>query len=155
MTTIAVSRDVMAADSLVTFPGQRNYLAAKLWREGASIFGAVGDAKAIAQFRRWLEGGRPPETEPDFDEDVEFAAVELSEGGIFVWDQGLYPEQLQDTEQTYAIGSLGAGAALYCMRVHKDDPVKAVVQACRICTESGLPVMWMKTDGTQGATDGD
>ncbi len=149
MTTIACDRTTMAADSLVTCSGQRNYLTAKIWRQGNSIFGAAGDCAAIAKFRRWMDAGQPADA-PEFDDDADLEAIELRPNGIYIWDTGLYPDKLEDEEQNYAIGSIGSGVALYVMRVLNQGPVEAVREACRVDTESGAPVRFMKLDCTEG-----
>jgi hypothetical protein len=162
MTTIACNRDMMAADSLVTCGSQRNYQTSKIWRHGRSIFGAAGDSKAIAAFRRWIGSYAPgwPAmlrglADAGFADGADFSALELRDDGIYIWDSGLFPDRLEDEEQNYAIGSIGAGVALYCMRVLHDGPVKAVTEACRVCTESGPPVRWMKLNGEEGEAHGD
>ena len=150
MTTIACDRTTMAADSLVTCSGSRNCQTAKIWRHHRSIFGACGDCPAIAKFRRWVEAGMPQTEVPTFDDDADLGVLELRPDGIYIWDVGLFPDRLEDAEQNYATGSIGAGVALYAMRVLNMSPADAMREACRVDTESGAPVRYLTLDGTGG-----
>lgn len=148
MTTIACNRDIIVADSLVTCNELTNYKARKLYRVGGSIFGVSGDNDAIAKFMHWQRQADKNER-PAFNETSDLAVLELRGDGLYLWDTDMYPEQIDDDEQNYAVGS-GHILALYIMRELKQSPEKAISEVCKIDTLCAPPVRWMKLDGSEG-----
>lgn len=135
MTTIAANRQCMAADRKVT-NGDASFHAIKIRRVGRAIVGCAGHNTAIAKFIRWLEAGGKPEDIPKFkDEDLE--ALVLTPAGLFTYDIGCEPDEIQDP--AYAIGT-GKQAALVAMRCYRASPKRAVECACAVDNDTEGPV---------------
>jgi hypothetical protein len=129
MTTIAVNRECMAADTRVVTGGSY-YHAHKLFRLGNSIVGTSGDGFACLLFLKWFQTlQRNPITlrkllGEDFDP-YDIFMVELNPGGIVLWTGHGVGERILDDQ--YATGS-GGMAALEAMR-HGATPKEAVARA--------------------------
>lgn len=139
MTTVAVTREAMAADTRVV-TGSSFYHANKIFRVGPSLLGTAGSGFACLAFVEWFKS---PRRNPqvlhkmfgDYDRD-DILIAELNPSGIFLWDGWGYPERINDS--FYAIGS-GAMAALEAMR-NGVDPDDAVRRAVAHDENTGAPV---------------
>lgn len=132
MTTIAVSRTGMAADSQFTFQGLVTK-GAKIFKVGSDIIGFCGDVESGIAFVEWKKGGEKP---ADIDEDFE-AYVLTGDGKIFWYGQKLIPVPVK--EKFAALGS-GSHIAIGSM-MEGATPEKAVRNACKVDTGSCLPVV--------------
>lgn len=135
MTTIAVNREMMVADSKVTMEAKtqdRVYQAQKLWvTKKGDIIGCAGPNEEIEAFIRWY-GSR--KKKPRFQE-LE-AVVLTKKGEIIAYDETLAKDTI--TGLFYAIGS-GGQAALGAMEAGASI-TQAIEIACRVDPSSGLPV---------------
>ena len=112
MTTIICNRKGMAADKMCQF--LENFTTTKIVRlESGSLVATAGDACKGVQFVKWKNGGDKPEWE----DETEFVALELTNGRIFVYTPALEPLSVED--EVYAIGS-GAGYALVSYKYTQD-----------------------------------
>lgn len=144
MTTIAVNRECIAADTRV-INGGPFYHAPKLFRVGQSILGTAGDGFGCLAFVEWFKSPRrnPATLHKMFVEydrnDVLIA--ELNPGGIYLWNGWGYPERINDP--MYAIGS-GSMAALEAMRngATPEDSIKRA-QAHDEATGAPVQVEWL------------
>lgn len=146
MTTIAVNRKMMAADSKVAIADQGggiafSYPAKKIFRTKAGIIGAAGDSGLCSQFIEWAKTGFKPSARPLFrtvaqEEGTLFALV-LTPDGIDFFDPS-YPEPERIEADFFAIGS-GAAAARVAMMLGADPPW-AVELACAVDDNSGPPI---------------
>lgn len=139
MTTIACNLEMIVGDSLVSHDdiGTGAYLGMKLHRIGNSIFGEAGeDCSGIGIALDWLRMGKHRADPPYPIEDSDWNLLELAADGIFVWDTWLRREPVY--EPNMAIGS-GRKVALYCMRVLKYDPLKAVAEAAKVDHHTRAP----------------
>ncbi len=139
MTTIAVKDGVMAADTLVTCGGPYTHMN-KIQRIGTvSIAGICGEAFLGAILLDWLRTKRNPAMlhkiiPPDSRDSAD--VIELTPGGIVLWNGWGVPLRLLDKQ--YAIGS-GAMAAMSAM-LNGDSAEQAVRMATRMDEYSGLPI---------------
>ena len=139
MTTLAVNRECMAADTRVVTGGSY-YHAPKIFRIGTSILGTAGDGFPCLAFVDWF---RSPQRKPlvlhrifnDYDRDSIWI-VELNPGGIHFWNGWGYAEKILD--EFFAVGS-GGQAALEAMR-HGLTPEEAVARATTHDENTGAPV---------------
>lgn len=134
MTTIAVSRNQMAADQRVT-DGNRRFRGKKIRRIGGAVVGCAGDGASIAKFIRWLEEGQQDDP-PKFAKDAELEAIVLTPAGIFAYGTDCVPEEVLDP--FYACGT-GAEAALGAMHMGA-DPRRAVEVAALVDNSTGGPI---------------
>ena len=131
MTTIVVSRSMMAADSLVNDCGTR-MCANKIKRVRGDLIGYCGEMSQGLQFMR-LYGGNVKEME-ELAFDDEFSAIVLTKAGrIVVYEARLEPIEVRD--KFYAIGSVQA-AALGAMHMGA-DPIEAVKIASKVDIYTG------------------
>jgi 20S proteasome alpha/beta subunit len=139
MTTIAITREAMAADTRV-ITGGSFYHANKIFRIGQSLVGTAGDGFACLAFVEWFKS---PRRNPqvlhkmfgDTDRD-EIIVAELNPSGIHLWNGWGYPEKINDPY--YAIGS-GGMVALEALR-NGADPDDAVRRAVAHDEATGAPV---------------
>ena len=128
MTTIAVNRECMAADTRVT-TGASYYHSPKIFRIGDTLWGTAGDAFACLAVIDWL---KTPKRSPfllhrafaDHDRDSVLLVGLGPEGITLLTGWGTFERVLDDQ---IAIGS-GSMAALEAMR-HGSDPEMAVKRA--------------------------
>jgi hypothetical protein len=129
MTTIAATRELMAADRHVTysasFCGE-----SKIWVAKASVWGAAGPSAKGLAFKAWTlgKGRRPDFSKPDEDEETEvkLEVLQLSPKGLFLWVNGDLPDPIH--EGFYAIGSGAAyamGALSMCATLEQAITVAA------------------------------
>jgi ATP-dependent protease HslVU (ClpYQ) peptidase subunit len=145
MTTIAVNKDMMAADSKCTL-GSVAFSTPKLFRKNGAIIGCAGSTAPANRFVKWYGTDDPV---PDFgkkfdgdDEDIDFEAVVLTdEGRIFYYEyqRGFEPNEIID-EKGFAIGS-GGESALTALRVYSATPTEAVEAACQVNEDTAGPVV--------------
>lgn len=139
MTTLAVNRECIAADTRVVTGGSY-YHASKLFRVGQSILGTAGDGFACLGFVEWFKSPRrnPGQLHKMFGEidRHEIIVIELNPGGIYLWNGWGFPERINDPY--YATGS-GGMAALEAMRDGK-QPEEAVRRAISHDENTGGPV---------------
>lgn len=139
MTTVAITREAIAADTRVV-TGSSYYHAPKIFRVGQSLLGTAGSGFACLAFVEWFKS---PRRNPqvlhkifgEYDRD-DILIAELNPAGIFLWDGWGYPEKINDPY--YAIGS-GAMAALEALR-NGLDPDDAVRRAVAHDENTGSPV---------------
>lgn len=141
MTTIALTREEICADSCFSFDGAGTdmFTTDKLYRIGVAIFGEAGDSAVTAKIIKWLQRGADSEREPAFTDDERAAGaavVELAPDGIFLWDTALM--RLPVKEPNFAIGS-GRKVALFCMRFLDMTPFEAVQSASLVCAYTKPP----------------
>jgi ATP-dependent protease HslVU (ClpYQ) peptidase subunit len=134
LTTIACDLKEMAADSCVTYDdigvGTGQYASKKLHRIGKSLFGERGESTAeVPLVLEWIRGGCKQKRRPTLTKNADFFLLELSPKGIFLWTHHLARDPVY--EPNFAIGS-GTKAALYCMRVLKMSPRRAVEEAAKV-----------------------
>lgn len=134
MTTIAASRNQMAADQRVT-DGVRRFRGRKIRRIGDVVVGCAGSGPAIAKFLRWLESGKQDDP-PKMGKDDELEAIVLTPAGLFIYDTSLEAEECLDP--FYAVGT-GAEAALGAMHMGA-DPRRAVEVAALVDNSTGGPI---------------
>lgn len=140
MTTIAVSRSEMAADSrtanedglIISDETQ------KIVRIGGDIIGCEGDDDYITEFLTWYDGDFSPQGRPEGIEHNQFAAVVLTAGGQLIkYFARCYPLVHSGpwltlgSGQDIATGALAMGAT----------PKQAVEIACRYNVWTGGPVV--------------
>jgi 20S proteasome alpha/beta subunit len=139
MTTIAISREAMAADTRVVTGGSY-WHEDKIFHIGNALFGTAGDGFACLAFLEWYKSPRrnPLELHKMFAEhDRDSVLVfELNPGGIYAWNGWGFPAKLND--DMYAGGS-GGMAALEAMR-HGMTPDEAVKRAIAHDENTGSPV---------------
>ena len=139
MTTIAVTREAMAADTRVVNGGSF-YHANKIFRIGQSLIGTAGDGFACLAFVDWFKSPRrnPQVLHKMFAEldRSEILIAELNPSGIYLWNGWGYPERINDPY--YSIGS-GSMAALEALR-NGLDPDDAVRRAMAHDENTGAPV---------------
>lgn len=131
MTTIAVNKKSMAADSQFT---HQNLITRgdKIFKLGDDIIGYCGDVESGTSFIDWKKGGeKPAELEEDFE------AFVLSKSGQITW-YGSKMIALPIKEKFTAIGS-GSHLAIGAMYAGL-SPEEAVKIACKVDTFSCLPV---------------
>ena len=138
MTTIAVNRECMAADTRVS-TGGAHYHANKIFRIGCSLFGTAGDGDMGLVMIDWLRTARNRQRLykewADY-ERSEVWLVELNPGGIYLWTGWGVPERLN--EERFAIGS-GQLAALQALDSGL-SPEDAVRSSIRYDQYSGEPL---------------
>ena len=138
MTTIACTRECMAADTRVSTEGA-HYHANKIFRIGVSLFGTAGHGDMGLVMIDWLKTARNRQTLykqlGDY-ERSEVMLIELNPGGIYLWTGWGVPEKLNDAR--FAIGS-GHMAALAALD-RGDSPEDAVRGATHYDQYSGEPV---------------
>lgn len=139
MTTIAISRECIAADTRV-ITGGSYWHENKVFRIGNSLFGTAGDGFGCLAFLEWYKSPRrnPAELHKAFGEidRDDILIFELNPGGIYAWNGWGYPAKLLD--DMYAGGS-GGMAALEAMR-HGLTPEQAVHRAIAHDENTGSPV---------------
>lgn len=140
MTTIAVNRECMAADTRVV-NGNSYYHADKIFRVGNSLLGTAGDSFMCLAFVEWFKSPRrnPFELHKLIGEEGdrnEIVIAELNAGGIYLWNGWGYPEKLNDP--AFAIGS-GGMPALEAMR-NGHTPEEAVRRATLHDENTGAPI---------------
>lgn len=127
MTTIAWDGKFLAADSQETTDGiALKCTEPKIRKIGDVFVACAGDSGTIAEFERWVEGGRLEEDTPSLDEKESFAAFVLEKSGKMV----SYEEEMKPfvVPIPYAIGS-GWKAALTLM-VSGMSSVEAIETIC-------------------------
>lgn len=133
MTTIATDGKTIAADSRTTgmWIGQHE----KIFGIGDSLFGVAGAMSRAMKVVDWLAAGCPAESRPETEDD--FAILQLSGKGIWIWDSTLRPVQMGTPYA--AIGS-GAPFALGAMLAGK-SPRQAVEIAAKLDECTGPPII--------------
>ncbi len=131
MTTIAVSRDSMAGDSLVDDGGIRSKTT-KIFKVNGDLLGIAGALGEGLEFIDWYQD---PDNDPPI---LPSCNVVILKKNKTIWtiDSTNWPIKVK--EKFYAIGS-GAAAALGAMYAGK-TPAEAVKIACKIDMNTGLPV---------------
>lgn len=139
MTTVAITREAMAADTRV-IAGGSFYHANKIFRIGQSLIGTAGDGFACLAFVEWFKSPRRNAqtlhkmfAEQDRDD---ILIAELNPSGIYLWNGWGFPERINDPY--FAIGS-GGMAALEALR-NGLDPDDAVRRAMAHDESTGAPV---------------
>lgn len=139
MTTIAINRECMAADTRV-ITGGSYWHENKVFRVGNSLFGTAGDGFACLAFLAWYQSPRrnPLELQKMFAEQDrnDILIFELNPGGIYAWNGWGFPAKLLDDE--YAGGS-GGMAALEAMR-RGAAPDEAIRSATAHDENTGAPI---------------
>ena len=136
MTTIAVNRKEMAADSRSSDDTVYYATEGKITRVGKDLIGACGNLDSISKFLHWYETKGDM---PDFEDD-DFEAAALTHEGIFIYCNSCRPRKLIDP--FYATGS-GQQAALAAMHLGH-CPRRAVEIAIRCDKNSGPPVVVLR-----------
>lgn len=140
MTTIVANLECMAADTRVSCEGAPHYHADKIFRIGDSLFGTAGDGSMCLLMIDWLRGTRKNRLSLyklwDDYERSDFWILELSPGGLYLWNGWAVPEKLN--ERRYAIGT-GAQAAMHAIDTGR-SPEDAVRGAISYDQYSGEPV---------------
>jgi len=135
----------MAGDTRVGW-GEVNddtYQAVKLFmsKQVGAIYGMSGEnCTGAIRAIEWLQSDRNLEARPhppEYEHDWDWKLLELSRGGIAVYNEYLEREPIIGS--CAAIGS-GAKVALYCMRYLNMSPAEAVREACKVDHHSELPV---------------
>lgn len=140
MTTIAANRECMAGDQRMTDAGPFGHTL-KIQRIGLSLFGMCGEAHRCHVLLEWLktpQRNRPQLYKAFADEDGRYAIelMEISPGGIFLWNGWGVPLPILDKH--WAIGS-GAMAAMAAMKAGH-DPEEAVRIAAQLDEATGPPI---------------
>ena len=134
MTTIAVSRVAMAADSRTRWDtGEFLTCDDKIEEIGESLVGCAGDVAAIFKFLQWFRN--QDRERPEFD-DKNFDAVVLDSTGIYLYAGTTYPSRIRDPDFAIGTGSMAAKAAMLCGKT----PAEAVAIAIKCDKNSGGPV---------------
>lgn len=131
MTTIAVNREGMACDSLISW-GEGEFATCddKVIRIGDELVGSAGDTANIFKFLEWYRrGGERPEV----DGDKSFEVVILSKKGIYIFVNSTYPMRLGDAIYATGSGAMAAKAAMLCGKT----PEEAVAIAIKCDKNSG------------------
>lgn len=139
MTTIIADakRGVLVSDSrITTFGSLTQYGAEKLYRISKAVYGEAGDVEDSLKFRRWVLDGQPKAGRPKYTGDT-FNVLELTKGGLYLWDYTLARQEMRETE--YAIGS-GQAIALYVMRVLGKTAEEAIEEVAKIDIHTAGPV---------------
>lgn len=133
MTTIAITRKAVAADTLCSFgDGTPSYHSVKIFKQGDDIYGAAGSCAATTQFYEWFRRGCPPMENPALpsDGDAEskdgFIGFVANEEGIFIYNALCDPDKLLN--EFYAIGTGGSYAMVELAQ--GKSPTLAVLRAC-------------------------
>lgn len=145
MTTIAVNRREMAADSMgsVEHNGY-SYALQKIRRVGDKVVGFSGQMQGIQRFLRWMEEGEDYEDLPEFDAEADdFTAIVLDADGIRRYEGSCFPIVVLDPFHATGNGAQAALAAMRCGR----NPREAVELACEINPHTGPPVVSMTIGG--------
>lgn len=130
MTTIAVNKEMMAADTLCDLNGLKTRCN-KIFRKGDGIIGTAGDSQEGMEFVEWYgtDGERP-----EFGED--FEAIVLTDKGMFWYGKKGIAEKIE--EEYFAIGA-GSHIAISYMD-HNATPAQAVYAACMRTVGSEPPI---------------
>lgn len=146
MTTIAVNRECMAADTRCSTECGVSYPVQKIFRIGQSLFGTAGAASMGLIFIEWLKTARNRQqlykqwSEENYYRE-EIWIVELNPQGIFLWDGWGVPEKI--LLDRFAIGSGGkAATALLNQDFTPEAAVKAAVNV-DIYTQEPIHVEWL------------
>ena len=143
MTTIACTRKEIAADTRVTWDGvgKDNFSAIKLYAGNGCIYGVTGgNATGSLHAIKWLQDGAPADFRPippEYENDWDWKLIELSKGGIAIYNE--YLERETTLEPVLAVGS-GRKVALYCMKYLGMSPAEAVREACKVDMWSDAPI---------------
>jgi hypothetical protein len=116
---------MMAADKRVT--GAPMFKATKIQRIRGSLFGGAGNVEQILKMFEWF---RNPDMKPDWKFETDFAILQLSHEGLFLWGPEMIampvglPYYAVGSGAEYALGAMECGApADEAIRVaHKFDP---------------------------------
>lgn len=144
MTTIACNLHEIAADTRCTEEGVGVdvYSTVKLYSaKSGAIYGLTGEnCDGSLRAIEWLQGDRLTETKPhppEYEHDWSWRLIELSAGGIAVYNT--YLERDPTLEPFLAVGS-GRKVAMYCMKVLRMSPAEAVREACKMDHWSEVPI---------------
>lgn len=143
MTTIVVTRSLMAADSRVSVDTESAFRSQKkIRRFGDRIVGACGSSGAIQEFFKALEEGT--QFKGIAKNSLEFAGLILDRNGIWFVDDTGAVDSID--EPFYAIGS-GAGVAIGAMSLGA-TPLKALKVAAKWDTATGEPFTSLRLRGS-------
>lgn len=117
MTTIAYARNVMAADSQITFSDGSRLQVKKLRRlPDGSIFGGAGDVPAINKLERWAGVGLVKRRRPRFGKAESADAILIKpDGSIWMFGAAIDPEKIEaefiaiGSGSDFAMGAMAAG----------------------------------------------
>jgi len=148
MTTVVANLEGMAADTRVSVDGSAFYHANKIFRIGNSLFGTAGDGMMCLVMLEWLRSSQRSRHAlyRHWTENTERSAcwlLELSPGGLFIWDGWGCPEKIN--EKRYAIGS---GQLPALTKLDDGGSLEDAVRAgAKYDQYSGLPIQveWLKT----------
>lgn len=138
MTTIVCNRQGMAADKRIS--GQAMFKSTKIYRVNGSLIGFAGNVEQALRFVEWR---RTPEQKPQFFDNNNFEALELTPNGELIW-WGSEMVGVEIEDDFYAIGS-GSHLALGAMAMGA-TPKEAIKVASRwdVATGSEIQVMSLK-----------
>ena len=137
MTTIAIKDGFICADSLTTFGHERSMQPAEKLVVGSSAVYAISGLASIgAELVKWHEAGADPKQMPVIGSGEKWALLVAKREGVFLYQvDAPYPFQVRPP---FGIGS-GAEFAMGAMMAGASAE-RAVEIACRLSTNSGLPV---------------
>lgn len=143
MTTIAATKDMIAADRRVDVDGVA-YYAGKLYNIDDFLIGAAGDNEAIMRFLDWWP--KREDRRLRINRKLEFEAIVLSHAGLWVYDHAGIPDVISDGIVAIGTGRAAAMAAMDTMRLlrRKVDPRSAVLVARQRDNMTGGAVDWMR-----------
>ena len=147
MTTIASTREGMAADSKTVIEDGFAYSASKIARcPDGGIAGAAGDGDWPQKFIAWCLDGRPRKRPSA--RGAEFSGLYLSPRGLWRYDDSFYADRVNDPFTAVGSGATAALAVLTLQLNRREtlDPTLAVDIACSLDIYSGRPVqvIWLK-----------
>lgn len=146
MTTIAATREGMAADSKVVDASECIYKTSKIVRCPDGIAGAAGSGDWPFKFLEWCMSGRPKKRPSS--RGAVFEGIYLSDRGLWRYDDSFYSDRVKDSFTAIGSGSMAALAVLTLQQARKEklDPTLAVDVACSLDIYSGRPVevLWLK-----------
>ncbi len=153
MTTIAATKNMIAADSRVTI-GDTSYLSPKLVIFPDAIVGAAGDTEACHLFFEWWPNRQTAKLKIPKDlEDMD--ALVLTREGLYIYHKYGKPDLIKD-----GIGAVGTGSAIAMASLDTmiklgmtPDPRIAVEMACKRNPDSCLPVDHYTLEQLDGASD--
>ena len=130
MTTIAATREMMAADTRADIDGVGSHVA-KIYVHGDAIIGGAGDNEGIMRFLEWWPHR---ENKPlRIPKRLDWSAIVLSEEGLLVYENVSFPDVVREEWAAIGTGAPIALAALDTMHLlkRKPDPRIAVRVACK------------------------
>lgn len=143
MTTIAVNRTTMAADTRLSGEACLKN-ATKIWRIRDSIVGVAGDAADTTKFLAWFRKECPVEEAYAIaTDDHDFGALVLNKDGLFYYQGCCEPDKLHDEHTAIGAGAQGAKMAMMLGKT----PSEAVALMMEIDECTGGKIEELTLDG--------